>query len=156
MSEQPVDLLSDAIEATRQAKEELDAALWRLAEIETDFNRHAKQPGADLAALNTARAAAEEALDVAGLIERRQEAQRWAGLVDDCVRVCQRFSFERVIISQIRRLLGPHAEPEEDLELFAMTLLRHVREPDNAAVYESARTILRRLREQKPIGAAAG
>lgn len=153
MSEHTVDLLIDAIEATRRAKQELDEALWRLAEIEVDFNRQAKLPEADRAGLVAAWSAAEDELDVAGLIERRQEAQRWAGLVDDCVRVCQRYSFERVIVAQIRRLLAQHAGPEEDLELFAMTLLRHIREPDNAAVYQAAQAVFARLRAHKPLAA---
>lgn len=152
MTEQSVDLLGEAIAATQQAKQDLDEALWRLADIESEYNRRAKLAGIDRRALDAERAAAEEALDIAGLIEKRQDAQRWAGLIDDCVRVCQRYSFERVIVAQIRRLLLQHAGPEEDLELFAMTLLRHLREPDDPAVYDAARAILHRIRQHKPLG----
>ncbi len=151
MSEQPVDLLGDAIEATRQAKQDLDEALWRLAEIETEYNHKAKQPGAAVTQLSAERAAAEEALHIRELIECRHDAQRWAGLVDDSVRVCQRYSFERVIVAQIRRLLHQHAGPDQDLELFAMTLLRHVREPNDPAVYDAARAVFHRIREHKPL-----
>ncbi|GEM_PF-2589320 len=152
MTDQPVDLLGDAIEATRQAKQDLDEALWRLAEIETAYNRNIKQPGADIARLSAERSEAEDALHIRELIDCRHDAQRWAGLVDDSVRVCRRYSFEKVIVAQIRRLLHQHAGPDEDLELFAMTLLRHVREPDDPAVYEAARSVFHRIREHKPIG----
>jgi hypothetical protein len=155
VSEQPVELLGDAIEATRQAKQELDEALWRLAAIETDYNREAKQPGVDLGQLAIERAAAEDGLGIQRLIERRHDAQRWAGLVDDSVRVCRRYSFERVIVAQIRRLLQQHAGPDEDLELFAMTLLRHVRVPEDPALYEAVRAVFHRIREHKPIPVAS-
>lgn len=152
MNDQPVDLLGDAIEATRQAKRALDEALWRLAEIETDYNREIKKPDADIAKLTAERAVAEDDLHIQDLIAGRHDAQRWAGLVDDSVRVCRRYSFERVIVAQIRRLLHQHAGPDEDLELFAMTLLRHVRAPDDPDIYEAARSIFHRIREHKPVG----
>lgn len=151
MSEQPVDLLGDAIEATRQAKQDLDEALWRLAEIEAEYTGKTGQPGADPGQLAAERAAAEAALHIPDLIDRRHDAQRWAGLVDDSVRVCQRYNFERVIVAQIRRLLHQHAGPDEDLELFAMTLLRHVREPGDPALYEAARAVFLRLRDGLPL-----
>lgn len=153
MTEPTVELLIDAIQATQSAKQALDEALVQLAEIESDYNHRIKQPGADVPVLTAARTAAEDALDIAGLIEKRQDAQRWAGLVDDCVRVCRRFSFERVIVSQIRRLLQQHAGPGEDLDLFAMTLLRHVRNPDDGDIHQAAIAILQRLRDHKPFAA---
>lgn len=150
MTEPTVDLLIDAIQDTQRAKQALDEALVRLAEIESDYNHRIKQPGADIPALTAARSAAEDELGIAGLIEKRQDAQRWAGLVDDCVRVCRRFSFEKVIVAQIRRLLKQHAGPGEDLDLFAMTLIRHVRHPEDMDIRQAARGILQRLRDHKP------
>lgn len=143
-----VPLLNDVIEATRKAKADLDEALVRLSDVESDYNRRIRLPGADAAALNIHRAAAEEALGIEDLIERRQWVQRWAGLIDDCVRICETFRLDRVVAANIRRLLRDVAAAD-DADLFAMTLLRHVRNPEDPEIYVSVRAILQRVQRSR-------
>ncbi len=143
-----VPLLEEAVLATQSAKEALDSALERLSGIEADYNRVVKEQGASRE-LAVARAVQEEELGIDRLLECRCRMQRWAGLVDDCVRVCRTYHSERVVAANVRLLLRGLAPPAE-ADLFAMTLLRHVRDPEDRAVFEAAKAILGQLQECEP------
>lgn len=153
MSVEMVPILQDVVAATQQAKILLDEGLRQLAEIEATYNKAMKAADADSSQLAAVRAIAEDQLRLDELIDRRQQAVLWAALVDDCVRICECYTFERVVLASIRQRLREHGG-DDDLELFAMMLMRHVRDPEDTALYEALAEMLARLQRHDHIESA--
>ena len=63
-----------------------------------------------------------------------------------CVDVCRAYTFERVVVVNIRRAFRHWPDPVADIDLFAVLLLRHVRHPEDTALYDAAKAVWNNIR----------
>lgn len=82
--------------------------------------------------------------------EIASEHMRQAVTLAECVGICRAYQSERVVTLNIRRiLLGNYRPTDDEVDLFAMLLMRHVRDPHNAELYNSAKAVWERIKTKR-------
>jgi len=73
--------------------------------------------------------------------ERRSGALETATHLATCVDVCRAYTFEWVTVVNIRRAFRHWPRPVTDVDIFAVLLLHHVRDPEDSALYDTAKAV---------------